>query len=130
MIRRPPRSTLDRSSAASDVYKRQSLRSQIGIVPQHVLLFNGSVRDNIGYGRFDADHAAIERAARTAQAHDFISRLPQGYDTLIGDQGVKLSGGQRQRIALARALLKDCLLYTSPSPRDRTRSRMPSSACK
>ena len=85
----------------------RSLRSQIGIVPQHVLLFNGSVRDNIGYGRFDADHAAIERAARTAQAHDFISRLPQGYDTMIGDQGVKLSGGQRQRIALARALLKD-----------------------
>ena len=84
-----------------------SLRSQIGIVPQHVLLFNGSVRDNIGYGRFDADHAAIESAARTAQAHDFITRLPQGYDTLIGDQGVKLSGGQRQRIALARAMLKD-----------------------
>ena len=84
-----------------------SLRSQIGIVPQHVLLFNGSVRDNIGYGRLDADEAAIERAARTAQAHDFITRLPQGYDTLIGDQGVKLSGGQRQRIALARALLKD-----------------------
>ncbi len=84
-----------------------SLRGQIGIVPQHVLLFNGSVRDNIGYGRLDAGEAAIESAARAAQAHDFITRLPQGYDTLIGDQGVKLSGGQRQRIALARALLKD-----------------------
>jgi ATP-binding cassette subfamily B protein len=85
----------------------RSLRGQIGIVPQHVLLFNGSVRDNIGYGRIDADSAAIEAAARAAQAHDFITRLPQGYDTLIGDQGIKLSGGQRQRISLARALLKD-----------------------
>jgi subfamily B ATP-binding cassette protein MsbA len=84
-----------------------SLRGQIGVVPQHVLLFNGSVRDNIGYGRPDADQAAIEHAAKLAQAHDFIVTLPQGYDTLIGDQGVRLSGGQRQRIALARALLKD-----------------------
>ena len=84
-----------------------SLRSQIGNVPQHVLLFNGSVRDNIGYGRLDADEAAIEKAARTAQAHDFIVGLPQGYETIIGDQGIRLSGGQRQRLALARALLKD-----------------------
>ena len=84
-----------------------SLRGQIGVVPQHVLLFNGSVRDNIGYGRPDANDAAIEHAATLAQAHEFIVKLPQGYDTLIGDQGVRLSGGQRQRIALARALLKD-----------------------
>jgi ATP-binding cassette subfamily B protein len=84
-----------------------SLRSQIGIVPQHVLLFNGSVRDNIGYGKLDATAADIERAAKAAQADEFITRLPQGYETLIGDQGVRLSGGQRQRIALARALLKD-----------------------
>jgi len=84
-----------------------SLRGQIGVVPQHVLLFNGSVRDNIGYGRPDADVAAIEHAATLAQAHEFVLKLPQGYDTLIGDQGVRLSGGQRQRIALARALLKD-----------------------
>jgi len=84
-----------------------SLRSQIGIVPQHVLLFNGSVRDNIGYGKLDATTADIESAAHAAQAHEFISRLPHGYETLIGDQGVRLSGGQRQRIALARALLKD-----------------------
>jgi subfamily B ATP-binding cassette protein MsbA len=84
-----------------------SLRGQIGVVPQHVLLFNGSVRDNISYGRTDADDAAIEHAAKLAQAHDFILKLPQGYDTLIGDQGVRLSGGQRQRIALARALLKN-----------------------
>jgi subfamily B ATP-binding cassette protein MsbA len=84
-----------------------SLRGQIGVVPQHVLLFNGTVRDNIGYGRPDADAAAIEHAAKVAQAHDFILKLPKGYDTLIGDQGIRLSGGQRQRIALARALLKD-----------------------
>jgi subfamily B ATP-binding cassette protein MsbA len=84
-----------------------SLRSQIGVVPQHVLLFNGSVRDNIGYGKLDATTADIKHVAHAAQAHEFITRLPQGYETLIGDQGIRLSGGQRQRIALARALLKD-----------------------
>ncbi len=85
----------------------ESLRAQIGIVQQHVLLFNGSVSDNIAYGRPDADPRAIVAAAQAAQAHEFINQLPQGYDTLIGDQGIRLSGGQRQRIALARALLKE-----------------------
>lgn len=85
----------------------RSLRSQIGIVPQLVLLFNGSVRDNIAFGKVDATQVDIEQSARLAQAHEFIINLPQGYDTNIGDQGVGLSGGQRQRIALARALLKD-----------------------
>jgi ATP-binding cassette, subfamily B, bacterial len=85
----------------------ESLRAQIGVVPQHVLLFNGSVRDNIAYGCIDAAPQSVTAAAQAAQAHDFITRLPQGYDTLIGDQGIRLSGGQRQRIALARALLKD-----------------------
>lgn len=84
-----------------------SLRGQIGVVPQHVLLFNGSVRDNIGYGRPDPSQEAIEAAARSARAHDFILKLPQGYATPIGDRGVRLSGGQQQRLALARALLKD-----------------------
>ena len=84
-----------------------SLRSQIGVVPQHVLLFNASVFDNIAYGRPDAPPEAVMAAARAAQAHDFITHLPLGYDSLIGDQGIRLSGGQRQRIALARALLKD-----------------------
>ena len=84
-----------------------SLRSQIGVVPQHVLLFNGSVHDNIAWGRPDATVEAVQAAARAAQAHDFITRLPQGYGSIIGDQGIRLSGGQRQRIALARALLKD-----------------------
>lgn len=84
-----------------------SLRENIGIVPQHVLLLNGSVKDNIGFGKWGAADEAIQDAARLAQAHAFISALPGGYDTQIGDQGVRLSGGQRQRIALARALLKD-----------------------
>lgn len=84
-----------------------SLRSQIGVVPQHVLLFNASVRDNIAYGRPGPSQEGIEAAARGARAHDFISRLPQGYDTMIGDRGIRLSGGQQQRLALARALLKD-----------------------
>jgi ABC-type multidrug transport system fused ATPase/permease subunit len=84
-----------------------SLRGQIGLVAQHVLLLNGTVRENIGYGRPDAAQSDIEAAARSAQAHDFIQSLPQGYDTRIGDQGIRLSGGQRQRLALARALLKD-----------------------
>ena len=84
-----------------------SLRRQIGVVPQHVLLFNASVRDNIAYGRPEPTHGQIEAAARAARAHNFIVELPQGYDTLIGDRGVRLSGGQQQRIALARALLKD-----------------------
>ncbi len=84
-----------------------SLRRQIGVVPQHVLLFNGSVADNIAYGQPDATPGAVMAAARAAQAHAFIDRLPRGYDTVIGDQGIRLSGGQRQRIALARALLKN-----------------------
>jgi ABC-type multidrug transport system fused ATPase/permease subunit len=84
-----------------------SLRSQIGLVAQHVLLLNGTVRENIAYARPDASLGDVEAAASSAQADTFVRRLPQGYDTLIGDQGIRLSGGQRQRIALARALLKD-----------------------
>jgi len=85
----------------------QSLRQQIGLVAQHVLLFNATVAENIGYGQPEADRGRIEAAARAARAHDFVLDLPLGYDTVVGDQGVKLSGGQKQRIALARALLKD-----------------------
>jgi len=76
-------------------------------VPQHVLLFHATVRDNIAYGRPAPTGEQIEAAARAARAHDFIMALPQGYETPIGDRGVRLSGGQRQRVALARALLKD-----------------------
>jgi len=85
----------------------ESLRQQIGMVQQHVLLLNGSVRDNIAFGQPDADDVSIEQAARAAHALAFINKLPQGFATVIGDQGVKLSGGQKQRLSLARALLKD-----------------------
>ena len=84
-----------------------SLRAQIGLVAQNVLLFNGTVAENIRYGRLGASPADLERAARAARAHDFVAQLPHGYETRIGDDGIKLSGGQKQRIALARALLKD-----------------------
>ena len=85
----------------------ESLRSQIGIVPQETVLFSATVRENIRYGRLDATDAEIEAAAKSANAHDFIMALPEGYDTEIGERGANLSGGQRQRIAIARAILKD-----------------------
>jgi ATP-binding cassette subfamily B protein len=85
----------------------RSLRRAIGYVSQEPFLFYGTVRENIRYGTFGADDAAIEQAARRAQAHEFIVNLPDGYDTLVGERGVKLSGGQRQRLAVARTMLKD-----------------------
>jgi len=84
-----------------------SLRGLMGFVTQEVILFNDTVRNNIAYGRSDADEAKIIAAAKAANAHEFISALPQGYDTPIGESGVLLSGGQRQRLAIARALFKD-----------------------
>ncbi|MBI5602146.1 MAG: lipid A export permease/ATP-binding protein MsbA [Deltaproteobacteria bacterium] len=84
-----------------------SLRRQIGIVTQQTILFNDTVRNNIAYGSFDKTEADIVRAAQAAYAYDFIQRLPEKMDTLIGEQGVRLSGGERQRISIARALLKD-----------------------
>ena len=84
-----------------------ALRSQIAIVPQEVLLFGGSIRENIEYGKPGASLEEIQNAARLANAHDFISALPEGYETLVGPRGTKLSGGQRQRIAIARAILAD-----------------------
>jgi subfamily B ATP-binding cassette protein MsbA len=86
---------------------QHSLRSQIGLVPQETILFGGTIRENIVYGRLDAGEAQIVAAARAANAHDFILATPQGYDTIVGERGVKLSGGQRQRIAIARAMLKN-----------------------
>jgi ATP-binding cassette, subfamily B, bacterial len=85
----------------------KALRSQIGLVSQQVLLFNASVGFNIGYGKVAPSQAQIETAARAAHAHEFIQALPDAYNTIVGDEGVRLSGGQKQRIALARALLKD-----------------------
>ena len=84
-----------------------SLRSSIGYVSQETFLFYGTVRDNIAYGSFDATDEEIREAAEAAEAHGFIRNLPDGYDTMVGERGVKLSGGQRQRIAIARAILKD-----------------------
>jgi ATP-binding cassette subfamily B protein len=86
---------------------QHSLRSQIAIVQQDPILFHRSLAENIAYARPGAGMAAIEQAARLANAHDFILRLPKGYGTLVGERGVKLSGGERQRVALARAFLAD-----------------------
>jgi ATP-binding cassette subfamily B protein len=86
---------------------QHSLRSQIAIVQQDPILFHRSLAENIAYGRPGASMAAVEQAARLANAHDFILRLPKGYGTLVGERGVKLSGGERQRVALARAFLAD-----------------------
>jgi ATP-binding cassette, subfamily B, bacterial MsbA len=88
-------------------YTLASLRAQIGIVTQETILFNETVVHNIGYGKPAASFDEIMHAAQIAYAHEFIQELPQGYDTVIGERGVKLSGGQRQRIAIARALLKN-----------------------
>ncbi len=85
----------------------KSLRRQVGVVFEESFLFSDSVRSNIAYGHPDASDAAIEAAARAAAAHEFIERLPRGYDTVVGERGLTLSGGQRQRIALARAILYD-----------------------
>jgi subfamily B ATP-binding cassette protein MsbA len=84
-----------------------SLREQIALVLQDPYIFDGTVRENIRYGRLDAADAEIERAARLANAHDFVAALPQGYETQVGSKGIRLSGGQQQRLAIARALLRD-----------------------
>ncbi|WP_291425852.1 ABC transporter transmembrane domain-containing protein [Deinococcus sp.] len=88
-------------------YSLTSLRRQVGLVPQETLLFSGTIAENILYGRPDATPAEIQAAAEAANAHTFISAFEHGYDTLVGERGVKLSGGQRQRVAIARAILKD-----------------------
>jgi len=88
-------------------YTLPSLRTNIGIVSQDPFLFNLSVRDNIAYGQRELNQKAVEQAAKAAYAHDFILELPQGYDTVVGEKGVKLSGGQKQRLTIARAIMKD-----------------------
>ncbi|HSE59891.1 MAG TPA: lipid A export permease/ATP-binding protein MsbA [Nitrospiraceae bacterium] len=88
-------------------YTLRSLRSQIGIVSQEVVLFDDTIRNNIAYSRDGASDEEVMRAAHAAHAHEFISKLPQGYQTIVGERGLKLSGGERQRLAIARAILKD-----------------------
>ncbi len=88
-------------------YRLAALRAQIGLVTQHTFLFNDSIRANIAYGSMEKSLDQVIAAARLANAHDFVTRLPQGYDTVIGEQGVRLSGGERQRVAIARAMLKN-----------------------
>ncbi|SHO62257.1 ABC transporter ATP-binding protein [Algoriphagus zhangzhouensis] len=90
-----------------DTWDLEKLRSHIGMVPQEVLLFGGSIRENIAYARPDASEDEIILAAKKANAWQFISKFPEGLDTMVGERGVKLSGGQRQRVAIARAILKD-----------------------
>ena len=86
---------------------QDSLRDAIGVVPQDTVLFNDTIRYNIAYGRPGASQAEIEHAARVAQVHEFVLRLPEGYDTIVGERGLKLSGGEKQRVAIARTVLKD-----------------------
>ncbi|TCS88393.1 ATP-binding cassette subfamily B protein [Anseongella ginsenosidimutans] len=91
----------------STEFSLSDIRSQVAIVPQDVLLFGGSIMENISYGKIGSSRKEIEEAAHRANAHEFIMSFPEGYDTVVGERGVKLSGGQRQRIAIARALLKN-----------------------
>lgn len=86
---------------------QESLRAAIGVVPQDTVLFNDTIRYNIAYGRPGATQEEVEQAARLAQVHDFVLRLPDGYDTRVGERGLKLSGGEKQRVAIARTILKD-----------------------
>jgi ABC-type multidrug transport system fused ATPase/permease subunit len=97
-------------------YKLQGLRSQIGFVLQDTVLFRGTVRDNIAYGRPDASEDEIVAAAELANAHEFIARMPKGYDSLVGERGLTLSGGQRQRIGIARAIIRNAPILILDEP--------------
>ena len=103
----PSSGTLKYDGIPADQLALTDIRNQVAIVPQDVLLFGGTIRENISYGNLNAEAEDIITAAKRANAHQFIMDFPEGYDTVVGERGVKLSGGQRQRIAIARALLKD-----------------------
>jgi ABC-type multidrug transport system fused ATPase/permease subunit len=91
----------------ADEYPMQALRKNMAFVPQEVILFGGTIRENIAYGKPEASQEEVQRAAEQANAMEFISKFPEGMETLVGDRGVQLSGGQRQRIAIARAILRN-----------------------
>jgi ABC-type multidrug transport system fused ATPase/permease subunit len=97
-------------------YTKESLRSQVGFVLQDTVLFHGTIKSNIAYGRAGASDAAIIEAAKLANAHDFISAMPHGYDTLVGERGLTVSGGQRQRIGIARAIIRNCPILILDEP--------------
>jgi len=97
-------------------YKLKSLRSQVGVVLQDTVLFQGTIADNIAYGRPDATRQEIIQAARDADAHEFIAKMPKGYDSAVGERGLTLSGGQRQRIGIARALIRDAPILILDEP--------------
>jgi ABC transporter fused permease/ATP-binding protein len=103
----PQSGTILFDGRVADEYSITDIRNQVAIVPQDVLLFGGSILENIAYGRLNASKEDIIQAAKRANAHQFIQSFPEGYETIVGERGVKLSGGQRQRIAIARALLKN-----------------------
>ena len=108
-------------------WQMQALRSQIGLVPQETFLFNGTIGENIVYGKLDATQAELEAAAKAANIYDFILSLPDGFDTLVGERGLRLSGGQKQRISIARAILKDppiLILDEATSSVDTTSERL------
>ena len=103
----PQRGFIAFDGRPASVYSLTDIRNQVAIVPQDVMLFGGSILENIAYGKLSASKDEIVKAAERANAHQFIMSFPEGYDTIVGERGVKLSGGQRQRIAIARALLKN-----------------------
>jgi ABC-type multidrug transport system fused ATPase/permease subunit len=103
----PQNGTISFDGKPASEYSLTDIRNQVAIVPQDVMLFGGSIQENIAYGKLSATKDEIIRAAQRANAHEFIMSFPEGYDTIVGERGVKLSGGQRQRIAIARALLKN-----------------------
>ena len=103
----PEKGTLFIDGKDAKSYSLSELRNNMAMVPQDVILFGGSIRENIAYGKPQATFNEIEEAARKANAIEFIEKFPEKFDTLVGERGIKLSGGQRQRIAIARAVLKD-----------------------